>query len=134
MTMKQSTLDRVRVINKHFTNKVLIHIAGKNSGHFAILSHMGRKSGKVYKIPIIAEPTERGFIIALTYGKRVDWLDNVMAKGGCSLKWKNREYSLSDPFLIDKEVGLTAFPAPIRAGLKMMKIEHFLRLTAQDGK
>jgi hypothetical protein len=134
MTMKQSTLDRVRVINKHFTNKVLIHIAGKNSGHFAILSHTGRKSGKLYKIPIIAEPIEHGFVIALTYGRRVDWLDNVMAKGGCSLKWKNREYSLSDPVLIDKEIGLTAFPALIRAGLKMMKIEHFLRLTAQDGK
>lgn len=47
MPMKQATLDRMRVINKHVTNKILIHISGKKFGHFAILSHVGRNSGKL---------------------------------------------------------------------------------------
>lgn len=32
--MKQALLDRIRVFNKYVTNKVLIHISGKEFGHF----------------------------------------------------------------------------------------------------
>jgi len=91
--MKQSFLDRIRVLNKHVTNKLLVHISGKKFGHFVILSHVGRKSGKFYRIPIIAEPIENGFVIALTYGKKVDWYENVMANGVCSIIWKNMHIS-----------------------------------------
>jgi deazaflavin-dependent oxidoreductase (nitroreductase family) len=130
--MNQTLLDRIRIINKHLTNKLLIHISGRKFGHFAILSHVGRKSGKVYRIPIIAEPVENGFVIALTYGKKVDWFENVMAKGGCSLKWKNQEYHLIHPELIDPQRGLAAFPAIFRSGLRTMGIQYFLRLEIQQ--
>jgi deazaflavin-dependent oxidoreductase (nitroreductase family) len=130
--MKQTTLDRIRRMNKAFTNKLLIHISGKKFGHFAILSHTGRKSGKVYRIPVIAEPFMNGFVIALTYGKKVDWYENVAAKGGCSLTWKNMEYPLTHPEFIDKEIALTAFPAMFRSGLRKMGIENFLKLEIQQ--
>ena len=128
MPMKQATLDRIRVMNKHVTNKLLIHIAGRKFGHFAILSHVGRKSGKLYRIPIIAEPFENGFVIALTYGRKVDWYENVKAKGGCSLYWKKKEYSLIHPEFIKKEAGITAFPALFRSGLQKMDIQDYLKL------
>jgi hypothetical protein len=131
MSIKQTVLDRIRIINKYATNKLLIRISGKGIGHFAILSHEGRKSGKIYKIPIIAEPTDNGFIIALTYGKKVDWCSNVLAKCGCSLLWKNREYVLNNPEFIDKEIGLNAFPAIFRMGLRIMGIQYFLRLSTR---
>ena len=129
--MKQATLDRIRGINKHFTNKLMIHIAGKQFGHFAILSHVGRKSGKLYRIPIIAEPIKNGFVIALTYGKKVDWYENVIAKGGCSLTWKKKDYSLIKPELIQKEEGLMAFPAIFRSGLQKMGVQDYLKLEIQ---
>ena len=129
--MKQAWLDRVRVMNKYGTNKILIHIAGKKFGHFAILSHVGRKSGRLYRIPIIAEPWEGGFVIALTYGKKVDWYENVRAKGGCSIRWKNKDYDLTDPELIDRETGLMAFPKMVRSALKGSGTEYFLRLAIQ---
>ena len=128
MSVKQAILDRIRVVNKHVTNKLLIRIAGTNIGHFVILSHIGRRSGKLYKIPIIAEPINNGFVIALTYGKKVDWYENVMAKGGCEIKWKNKEYLLTNPEFIEKEVALNAFPAGFRVGLRMMGIRYYLRL------
>ena len=126
--MKQAVLDRVRVFNKHVTNKVLIHICGKNFGHFAILSHTGRKTGNLYRIPIIAEPIENGFVIALTYGKKVDWYANVKAKGSCSIHWKNVDYDLINPEFIDKEIGLSAFPLLLRSALRSAGIEYFLKL------
>ena len=129
--MKQALLDRIRVTNKHVSNKILIHIAGKRFGHFAILGHTGRKSGKLYRIPIIAEPFQNGFVIALTYGKNVDWYKNVAAKGGCSLRWKNKDFQLVQPVFIDREIGLTAFPALFRFGLNLMRIQNFLKLEIQ---
>lgn len=126
--MKQALLDRIRVMNKHVTNKVLIHIAGKRFGHFAVLGHTGRRSGRLYRIPIIAEPVEGGFVIALTYGKKVDWYANIQASGTCSIRWKNREYPLSNPRFIAREAGLLAFPGLLRPALKMAGIEYFLQL------
>ena len=132
MPMKQITLDRIRVFNKYVTNKILIHISGKNFGHFAILSHIGRKSGKLYRIPIIAEPIENGFVIALTYGKKVDWYENVLAEGGCSLYWKNKEYPLVNPEFIDPEIGVMAFPTIFRSVLRKKGIQYYLRLDIQS--
>jgi hypothetical protein len=128
MTIPQAVFDLVRTMNKYATNKLLIHISGKRFGHFAVLTHTGRKSGRLYRIPIIAEPVEDGFIIALTYGKKTDWCANVFAKGGCSLLWKNAEYSLRSPEFIDREIGLKAFPSFFRSGLRVAGVTYFLKL------
>ena len=126
---KQAIRDRVRILNKHVTNKILILFAGKKFGHFAILTHTGRKTGKVYKTPIIAEPIENGFMIALTYGKKVDWLANVLAKGSCSLYWKEKEYTLSRPEIVGPEIGLKAFPLKLSKMLRKAGVEYFLKLS-----
>jgi deazaflavin-dependent oxidoreductase (nitroreductase family) len=132
MATSQSTLDKVRVFNKHVTNKILIHIAGRDFGHFAIPTHEGRKSGKKYRIPIIAEPLENGFVIALTYGKKVDWYENVMAKGGASLHWKHKDFALVNPRFIEPEVALAAFPRRLQPVLRRKGIEYFLMLDIQE--
>jgi hypothetical protein len=70
-------------------------------------------------------------VIALTYGKKVDWYENVRGKGGCSLRWKNRDYALVNPRFVDKEVGVMAFPAIFRAPLRKLGIEYYLKLEVQ---
>ena len=127
--MQQTTLDRIRLLNKHLTNKLLMPICGKGLGMFAILTHTGRKTGQRYQIPIMVVPVENGFVIALTYGKKTDWYENVKAKGGCSLRWKRQDYALTNPELIDQELALRAFPALFRAGLRKMGIQYYLRLS-----
>lgn len=118
-------------MNKKFTNKIMIHLAGKRFGHFVVLTHIGRKSGKAYHIPVIAEPWQNGFVIALTYGKKVDWYENVTANGGCSIRWKNKDFQLVHPEFIAREVGLSAFPVVFRAALNAMMISDFLKLENQ---
>jgi hypothetical protein len=54
-----------------------------------------------------------------------------MAKGGGALRWKNKEYSLVQPEFIDKEIGVMAFPAVFRAGLRKMGIEYYLKMEIQ---
>lgn len=127
----QTILDRIRATNKRFTNKLLIHLCGKRFGHFAVLGHTGRRSGKLYRIPVIAEPIGNGFVIALTYGRKTDWLKNVLAAGGASLLWKNREYRLTRPEFIPQDTALGAFPGAFRQGLKMAGVRDYLRLEIQ---
>jgi deazaflavin-dependent oxidoreductase (nitroreductase family) len=132
MPINQAVLDRIRVINKHFTNKILIHISGKRFGHFAILEHTGRKSGKNYRIPVIAEPIDNGFVVALTYGKNVDWYKNVAAQGGCRLVWKKKEYRLVQPEWVEVERGLAAYPKVFQKGLRRAGIQFFLKLEIEQ--
>jgi deazaflavin-dependent oxidoreductase (nitroreductase family) len=129
MSIQQAIRDRVRVLNKHATNRILIHIAGRSFGHFSILTHTGRKTGRIYRIPVIAEPVENGFVFALTYGRKVDWGANVLARGGCSLKWKNKNYILTDPKFVEPETGLKAFPGILHLALRMAGVHDFLRLS-----
>ncbi len=73
MTLGRRIKDRVRVFNKHVTNPILGRLAGRRRGPFALVKHVGRRSGRHYQTPIIAVPVADGFVIALTYGSHVDW-------------------------------------------------------------
>jgi len=53
-------------INIAFTNRITGLFAGWLPG-FGILTHVGRKSGKVYRTPVNVFRASSGFIIALTY-------------------------------------------------------------------
>lgn len=61
--------------NKHFTNRLFLLFAGRMPP-WAVVSHRGRSSGRDYRTPVLAFPTETGFVFALTYGRGVDWARN----------------------------------------------------------
>jgi hypothetical protein len=44
-------------------------------------AHRGRKSGNLHRTPILAFPIIEGFDFALTYGRNVDWVKNLLAGG-----------------------------------------------------
>ena len=71
-------------INIAFTNRITSLFAGWLPG-FGILTHVGRKSRKVYKTPVNVFRTSNGFIIALTYSSECEWVKNVLAAGNISL-------------------------------------------------
>ena len=67
-------------INIAITNRVTRLFAGWLPG-FGILTHVGRKAGKVYRTPINVFRASNGFIIALTYSSQSEWVKNVLASG-----------------------------------------------------
>jgi hypothetical protein len=77
------------------------------------------------------EPLGNSFVIALTYGKKVDWYENVMIKGRCSLHWKHKDYNLVNPRFIEPEAALAAFLRRLRPTLRK-KVEYFLKLEIQQ--
>jgi len=106
--------DRMRIFNKHVTNPVLRGFTSFSHGPFAIIHHVGRRSGKPYETVIWVWQMREGFVIALTYGPDVDWYRNMQAAGGGTIYWHKRLYVVGKPALIDAETALQAFPAPFR--------------------
>ena len=70
---------------------------------FGILTHVGRKSGKVYQTPVKVFRASDGFIIALTYSSQCESVKNVLAAGGCELKTRGKRYWLSAPRVADQQ-------------------------------
>lgn len=116
---------RIRYVNKRFTNRLMIRIAGKAHSPIALLHHTGRKSGKGYAIPIMTQPDGERFIFALTYGPQVDWYQNVLAAGSCELTYNGQTYSLSNPRMICAEVGRQAFGQVKGTILRWLKVGDF---------
>ncbi len=128
-------LDRVRIFNKHVTNRVLRRFANGSRGPFAVLGPVGRRRGKPYETVIWVWPTREGFVIALTYGTRVDWYRNMVAAGGGTVFWHRRRYTVGKPELIDAEAALPAFPAPFRLIFRTIgKREEFAQMRIVDSK
>lgn len=120
--------DRIRTVNKYFTNPLLGLIAGRAHSPIALVTHVGRHSGKTYTTPIMAERSRDGFVFALTYGPKVDWYRNVLAAGQCRLRWHGREYALDNLRQLDQAAGLAAYPNPQRFILKRLGIMGFFEM------
>jgi len=121
--------NRIRAFNKRYFNRLVHRFAGVSRTPFALIRHVGRRSGKPYETPIIVMPQGHGFVIALTYGPRVDWYRNVQAAGAATLLWHNKEYALKQPEPIDVKAGLSAFPPPFRQILGLLGTRDFVRMT-----
>ena len=118
----------IRAFNKRYFNRLVHRFAGVSRTPFALIRHVGRRSGKPYETPIIVMPLENGFVIALTYGPEVDWYRNVQAAGQATLLWHNREYVLKQPEPITVQAGLAAFPTPFRQILGLLGTRDFVRM------
>jgi deazaflavin-dependent oxidoreductase (nitroreductase family) len=117
-------MNRIRYFNKHILNKVLGRFVHLPFGPFALVRHVGRKSGKPYETPIMAFPIQGGFLIALTYGPQVDWYQNVLAAGKCQLVWHNKPFTISHLEPIDPATALPLFPQPQKTILKSLDLVH----------
>lgn len=110
---------------KYTLNRLTLRIARSSFGPFAIVRHVGRRSGKHYETPIIARPAPAGFVIELTYGPEVDWHKNVLAAGGCSLVWHGQEYTIRAIEPIDADTGLKAFSPWQQRLLRLLRRQEF---------
>lgn len=113
--------------NRRFLNPLFLRVAGHLPG-FAIVSHIGRKSGRTYRTPVNAFRTDSGYIIALTYGPESDWVKNVLAAGSCELQTRGRRVCLSDPHVVT-DAGKGWAPLPVKFVLNLIDAPQYMRLS-----
>lgn len=128
MKPAQQILYGWRVLLKHTLNPLTRRLARTSFGPFAIVRHIGRRSGKQYETPIVVSPVKDGFVIELTYGYGVDWHKNVLAAGGCTLVWHGKEYAIDKIEPLDTETGRAAFPPPQRWILRLLARHDFEKM------
>ena len=109
------------------TNRITGLFAGWLPG-FGILTHVGRKSGKVYRTPINVFRISTGFIIALTYSSNSEWAKNVLAAGGCELKTWGKKYQLFAPAVVHDPTR-RRFPIPVRLVLKIVGADEYMEFS-----
>jgi deazaflavin-dependent oxidoreductase (nitroreductase family) len=114
-------------INIAFTNRITSLFAGWFPG-FGILTHVGRKSGKVYRTPVNVFRASNGFIIALTYSSQSEWVKNVLLAGGCELKTRGKKYQLSAPKVV-RDSTRRQFPFPVRIVLNVVGADEYMELS-----
>jgi deazaflavin-dependent oxidoreductase (nitroreductase family) len=131
MQLKQQIRHRFLTFLKNYFNPLTRRIARGSRGPFAIVRHVGRRSGKPYETPIIVQPADDGFVIELTYGSNVDWYKNVLAAGGCDILWHGKDYVIDRIEPMDTETGRAAFPLPERLILRIARRTQFFKMKTQ---
>jgi deazaflavin-dependent oxidoreductase (nitroreductase family) len=115
--------------------KTFNRFAVRLAGHrllpvWAVLRHRGRRSGREYETPVAVIPTHSTFVIALPWGRGTDWVRNTRAAGGCTVRWKGRDWVCTDPTFVGKDVTVTAAGPVIRRILARRDFGgDFLQLT-----
>jgi len=114
-------------INIVFTNRITGLFAASLPG-FGILTHVGRRSGKIYRTPVNVFRAPNGFVIALTYSSQAEWVKNVLAAGGCELKTRGKEHQLSSPKIV-RDSTRRQFPIPLRVVLRIVGADEYMELS-----
>jgi hypothetical protein len=113
---------------KHTVNRVSVPLARSGHGPFALVRHVGRRSGRTYATPLVVARVPDGFVIELTYGPDVDWYRNITAAGGCVVTYRAVEYQVDRIESCSTADGLAAFGFPRSFVLRLLRRREFRRL------
>lgn len=116
--------------SRRFINPRQMRTAGRPGAYASIIRHRGRRSGRTYETPVGAVPTDDGFVIALPYGTRAQWLRNVLAAGSATLVSEGAVHEVDRPELVRLEAANAWFPAGDQRSHRWFGVEHCLRLRA----
>jgi deazaflavin-dependent oxidoreductase (nitroreductase family) len=127
-TWPRPLLRAVRISNKYLLNPVMGTLAGRKNWYAAVIRHTGRRSGKQYSTPVVADRVQDGFIIPLPYGSRVDWLQNVLAAGRASVSAKGETHDVTEPEVIDAATALPMLSPRRRRAFEHVGIAQYLKV------
>ncbi|TMG51946.1 MAG: hypothetical protein E6H91_02500 [Chloroflexi bacterium] len=109
-------------------NPLAVRLAGSRYVPlWAIIRHRGRRSGRLYATPVAIAHTADALIVPLPFGADADWCRNVLAAGGCVVRWMGSEHQMIEPEIIE-DSALPAFAAWERSALSALGIRRFLRV------
>ena len=123
----------LRRFNKRFFNPLILRAAALNLPYPTVVGHVGRRSGTAYETPVAAAPTATGFLVPLPYGQDVDWLRNLLAAGGGTLRYAGETVHVTNPTIVDRAAALAEATGHHRAIWSRLGIADYLRLEPDPG-
>ncbi|MFF0818346.1 nitroreductase family deazaflavin-dependent oxidoreductase [Rhodococcus sp. NPDC003318] len=116
--------------NRLITNRTYGRLAG-HAPWMGIVVHRGRRSRREYRTPVNVHPFADGYRISLDYGPESDWVQNVVAQGGCSLVTRGKIVELVAPQVIQDTEANWA-PTAARRILEKVGSGYYLQLRYVD--
>jgi deazaflavin-dependent oxidoreductase (nitroreductase family) len=97
---------------------------------YGLVEHRGRRSGKLFRTPVIVRPTSDGFVVPMPWREGTDWYRNVRAAGGCVVRWQGRDYPVGQPEVLDTAaaMAIARFGPFERAFIARLGVDRYLRL------
>lgn len=117
--------------NKYITNRFTLLFAGWIHP-LVIIKHQGRISGRKYRTPILAFSTNHGYVFALTYGRNVDWVKNLIAYDSGRLMYNGREILIHSIRFVSYDDVKDVFPVLINLFLRILSVNDCLKAEKQD--
>lgn len=121
-------VDAVRRFNKAVSNPKQMETAGTPGAYASIIEHVGRRSGATYRTPVGTQAMPDGFLIALPYGTRADWVRNVLAAGSAVIVADGETVPVEKPEIVPAVELADELSAGEQRLLKLFKVEQFLRV------
>jgi deazaflavin-dependent oxidoreductase (nitroreductase family) len=99
----------------------------------AVVHHVGRKSGRPYRTPVVAFPSAVGFVIPMTYGRDVDWARNLVHAHGGEIEQSGRRVALRNPRIVAFGAAETHLPAAVRSLFRAADLPGYVLLDRKGG-
>lgn len=127
-TKSPAMLGVVRRINRAVFNPAQLKSAGSPGASASLIHHRGRTSGRPYRTPVGAVPTDGGFVVALPYGTEADWLRNVMAQGEATIEHEGRQHRVVEPEVVPIADAASSFSDSERRVFRLFGVDQCLRV------
>ena len=121
-------LDAVRRMNRSLTNPRVMRTAGSAGTQTSVIRHEGRTSGRTYETPVDIIRTGDGFLIALPYGTRADWVRNVIAAGSATIVSQGESIDVDAPIIATTGEVAAQIPAKTLRTLRLFGVTECLHL------
>jgi deazaflavin-dependent oxidoreductase (nitroreductase family) len=121
-------IDRVRHMNRSFFASEQLESAGTPGAYAGMLHHRGRKSGHSYTTPVSIKRHGDEFVIAIVYGRRTEWVKNVIAAGSAVIELDGETYQVGQPEIVPTAEVADAFPRGDQRLNHLLAIDECLRL------
>lgn len=108
-------------------------LAGGRRSMWGVIEVAGRRSGTMRRNPVVPHVIGDVVLIPMSYGTEVDWVKNVMAAGGGTLRYKRREWRLADPKLVTFGSAAARLPSRLATSYERMRVDAFLELRVEAG-
>jgi deazaflavin-dependent oxidoreductase (nitroreductase family) len=122
----------MRRFNRAFTNRLMRPLAG-HLPPLAIAHHVGRKSGRRHRTPVLAFPTDEGFVTPLPYGTDTDWCLNWIEAGRGLVEAGGRRSAVANPRIVSADEALPLLPALLRPGVRLLGLPGFVLVERRPG-
>lgn len=93
-------LTAIRRMNRRVLNPRQLRDAGQPGAWASVVQHVGRRTGRPYRTPVVAVSTEEGFAIVLPYGPDTDWVRNLVAAGSAILEHDGETVAVDHPTVV----------------------------------